>query len=138
MTKWSHGAINRRQWEGERGRRRQAFNSFGRQQTQRSAVDAVAPLTSLFQLLFEVEAHQVLARDDADHPVGHVDDGQVTQAESAKNDVCSVQWELFANVWRRLVDEGLLQNNSNKSRRWNVAVTAFVLVFSFVVSPQDL
>ena len=83
----SDDAVDGRQWYGERWRWGETFNTLGRQQTQSSAVDAVATPAALFQLLLEVEAHQVLARDDADDAAGHVYDGQMAQTERAKHDV---------------------------------------------------
>jgi len=71
----SDGAVNSRQWQGERWRWGEALDALRRQQAQSAAVDAVASSAPLFQLLFEAEAHQVLARDDADDAVGHIDYG---------------------------------------------------------------
>ena len=110
MRAKSDGSVDGGEGQGEGGRRRQALDALGRQQPQRAAVDAVASPAPLLQLLLEVEAHQVLARDDADDAVGHVDDGQMAQAERAEHDVGPVQRELFGDVRRRLVDERLLSD----------------------------
>ena len=83
----SHCAVDRREWQGKWRWRSEAFDALGRQQTKSSSVDAVASTAALFQLLLEVESHQVLARDDADDATGHVYNGQVPQTERAKHDV---------------------------------------------------
>ena len=112
----SDGSVDGSQRQRERRRGGETLDTLRRQQTQSSAVDAVASPAALFQLLLEVEAHQVLARDDADDAVGHVDDGQVPEAERAKHDVRPMQREFLGDVRRGLVDERLLQTRSHRQQ----------------------
>ena len=82
---------------------------LGRQQLLDAALHAVAPSLALLQLLLQVEAHQVLAADDTDDTVGHVDNGQVAQTERAEDHVGTVERELFLDVQGRPVHVWVLQ-----------------------------
>ncbi len=78
--------------------------SLGWQESLDASLEAEASSLSLLQLLLQVEAHQVFARDDTHYPVGHVHHCQVSQPQRPKDDVRSMQGEVLFDVWRRFVD----------------------------------
>ena len=81
---------------------------LGGQEFLDSAGEAVSSSFALFQLLLEVEAHQIFAGDDADDAVDHVDDGEVPQAECPKDDVRPMQRKLVFDTRRGTIDVRLL------------------------------
>ena len=55
-------------------------------------------LEQFLESFLHVERHQVLARDDADDVVVHVDDHQMTQSQSSEDDVCPIQRVILVDL----------------------------------------
>ena len=55
-----------------------------------------------------VERHEILARDEADDLVVVVDYHKMTQAESPKDDVGTIERVVFVDLWHRHVHERFL------------------------------
>ena len=62
-------------------------------------------LEQRLEALLHLERQQVLARDEPDDVVMNIDDDQMTQAQSSKNDVRAIQRVVLVDLRHRDVDE---------------------------------
>lgn len=63
---------------------------------------------TLEQLVEHVEAHEVLARQDADDAVGRVNDDEVAHPKRPEEDVSPVERERLVHTRYRMVDKCIL------------------------------